>query len=298
MWTASPQPKAGRSTAVDQFAPGAAGLVQSLEASGLVEGGGVAVDDQTGTVFASDAASGDLDVFRLEGPGKPVVEGLQALAASSASPYARSLSAQVNPAGSVTHYYFEYGSEGCASSPGACTISPSRVLGEGFSGFGDRLASWEASGLAPGTYHYRVIVENAFGTVTSPEREFTVIGAVLSGLPDGRAWEMVSPPNKRGASIEALTREGGAILAAEDGDALAYVANGAISEEAQGNRSLNRRRCSPPVVWGVGARRTSPRRLDGRWGLTSSLRSIACSRPTCRWRWLNRMMGNRRWRRA
>ena len=37
-------------------------------------------------------------------------------------------------------------------------------------------------------------------------------------LADNRAWEMVSPPNKHGAPIEALTREGGLILAAEDGE--------------------------------------------------------------------------------
>ncbi len=232
------QTESGKVTAVDQFAPGEGGLVQALEASGLVEGGGVAVDEQTGTVFATDAASGDLDVFTLEEPGKPAVEDLQALGASPVSPYTRSLSARVNPAGSVTHYRFEYGAEGCASSPGACAVSPSRELGEGFAGFGDRQASWEVSGLAPGTYHYRLIAENAFGTSTGPERTFTIIGQVLTGPPDGRAWEMVSPPNKRGAAIEALTREGGTILAAEDGDALAYVTNGAVSEEAQGNRSF------------------------------------------------------------
>ncbi len=48
---------------------------------------------------------------------------------------------------------------------------------------------------------------------------------------------MVSPPDKHGAPIEALTREGGLILACEDGDSLTYVADGAIGEEAQGNRS-------------------------------------------------------------
>ena len=94
------------------------------------------------------------------------------------------------------------------------------------------------SGLAPGTYHYRVIAENAAGASVGPEREFTVIGAVLSGLPDDRAWEMVSPPDKHGAPIEALTREGGEIVAAEDGSAFAYLANGAIEEEARGNRSF------------------------------------------------------------
>ena len=48
---------------------------------------------------------------------------------------------------------------------------------------------------------------------------------------------MVSPVNKHGAPIEALTQEGGVILAAEDGDAITYVANGSIVEEPQGNRS-------------------------------------------------------------
>ena len=58
-----------------------------------------------------------------------------------------------------------------------------------------------------------------------------------SRLPDGRAWEMVTPPDKHGAPVEALTREGGLILASEDGDALTYVVDGALGEEAQGNRS-------------------------------------------------------------
>ena len=44
-------------------------------------------------------------------------------------------------------------------------------------------------------------------------------------------------PNKDGVAIEALTREGGLILAAEDGNELTYVADGAITEEALGNRA-------------------------------------------------------------
>ena len=48
---------------------------------------------------------------------------------------------------------------------------------------------------------------------------------------------MVTPPDKHGAPIEALTREGGVIRASEDGNALTYVADGAITEEPQGNRS-------------------------------------------------------------
>ncbi len=48
---------------------------------------------------------------------------------------------------------------------------------------------------------------------------------------------MVSPPDKEGAPVEALTREGGIILASEDGDKLTYVVDGALGEDVEGNRS-------------------------------------------------------------
>ena len=93
------------------------------------------------------------------------------------------------------------------------------------------------TGLAPDTtYHYRVIAINTLGEhrrarahasrPRSPHRPFA--------LPDNRAWEMVTPPNKRGAPVEALTREGGVILASEDGDRLTYVVDGALGEDVAG----------------------------------------------------------------
>ena len=48
---------------------------------------------------------------------------------------------------------------------------------------------------------------------------------------------MVSPPDKQGAPVEALTREGGLILSSENGNALTYVVDNALGEEVQGNRS-------------------------------------------------------------
>jgi hypothetical protein len=56
-------------------------------------------------------------------------------------------------------------------------------------------------------------------------------------LPDGRSFELVTPPHKGGASVEALTREGGLILGAEDGQALTYVVSGPLGEEVEGNRT-------------------------------------------------------------
>ena len=92
-----------------------------------------------------------------------------------------------------------------------------------------RARTLELKDLAPGFYHYRVIATNSHGTAESAEQTFSIL-APTSGLPDGRACEMVTPPDKHGAPVEALTREGGLIVAARDGGALTYVANGAISE--------------------------------------------------------------------
>ena len=47
-------------------------------------------------------------------------------------------------------------------------------------------------------------------------------------MADGRAWELVSPAEKDGASIEPLSREGGLIQASQNGEAIAYVANGPV----------------------------------------------------------------------
>jgi hypothetical protein len=55
-------------------------------------------------------------------------------------------------------------------------------------------------------------------------------------LPDGRLWELVSPPNKYGAGIEPLPREG-VVEAAEDGSAITYLANGPIVASSAGNPS-------------------------------------------------------------
>ena len=57
-------------------------------------------------------------------------------------------------------------------------------------------------------------------------------------LPDGRAWELVSPPNKNGAAIEAINREGWVIQASADGSAITYVAKGPDVANPPGNSNL------------------------------------------------------------
>ena len=163
---------------------------------------------------------------------------VEASYAGEVSATGATLHTEINPLGHATTYYFQYGTHSCRESPASCTDTPSPPAEVG-AGEGDVAESQTLQGLAPSTtYHYRVIDANSLGTTEGPEGTFiTEAGETPFALADDRAWEMVSPENKHGAPIEALTREGGVILAAEDGDELTYVTNGSIIEEPQGNRS-------------------------------------------------------------
>ena len=149
------------------------------------------------------------------------------------------LNAQINPLGNDTSYYFQYGTESCAENPGSCTDTPAAPGEDIGAGIGDVARSVALSGLSPNsTYFFRVIASNTLGTTEGPEHTFTTQEPTSTfALPDNRAFEMVSPPNKAGAPVEALTREGGLILASEDGNRLTYVVDGALGEDVQGNRS-------------------------------------------------------------
>ena len=81
----------------------------------------------------------------------------------------------------------------------------------------------------------------ALGVVLQCPPAFATTSNGAAALPDGRAWEMVSPPLKSGSLIEAISNEGGVIQASEDGSAIAYVANAPIvstpTTNPEGNRS-------------------------------------------------------------
>jgi hypothetical protein len=139
--------------------------------------------------------------------------GLDGESASEVASTAASLDATINPDGSNTSYYFQYSetnTEGCeatASSSSCPTLPapPGEALG---SSAGEQNVSQRLQGLAPGrTYHYRVVVlsePKPADTEVFPEadRTFTTQpAAAAAALPDGRRWELVSPPDKHGALI-------------------------------------------------------------------------------------------------
>lgn len=157
---------------------------------------------------------------------------------ASVSATAAELQAEINPLGHDSTYYFQYGTQSCAATPSPCASAPTTAVDIG-AGESDTPASVQLQQLEPSTtYYYRVLVSNSLGTSDGVQHTFTTQQASSAfALPDAREWEMVTPPDKHGAPVEALTREGGWIRASEDGNMLTYVANGAITGEPQGNRS-------------------------------------------------------------
>jgi hypothetical protein len=157
---------------------------------------------------------------------------------SQVSASGATLHAAINPLGHDTHFYFQYGTESCAANPAGCTDVPAPPGTDIGAGEVDVAEEQALTGLSPDTtYFYRAIDSNTLGTTEGPEHTFkTMVEEPTFVLPDGRAWEMVTPPVKN-APVEPLTKEGGMILASENGNQFAYVINGAQGEDVEGNRS-------------------------------------------------------------
>lgn len=134
--------------------------------------------------------------------------------------------AQVNPEGSETTYRFEYGT---GETYGQRVPVPDGPAGSGATPIA--VQSYPQD-LQPATvYHYRVVLEGAGGTtVDGPDHAFTTqsSGSQFS-LPDGRQWEMVSPPDKNGAEI--FPQDGGVMQAAANGSAISYYMSSPFAGE-------------------------------------------------------------------
>lgn len=236
-------------------------LIQTFGQAQLGEGGGsgLAVNAAKNEVFAADATHARVDIFGPVPPGAPMVRSGSTSATAVAIESAK-LNATIDPTGSDTHYFFRYGAAPCSSAPEACaSLAPNPPGTDIGAGFGDQSASVELRGLSPSTtYHFVVVAENAFGKVEGHEEgQFTTVSpsSLEAGLPDGRAWELASPVDKRGVAVEPLSHEGGLIQAAANGRGIAFIASAPVGEEEPaGNRA--------PEPSQLIASRTSP----GAWG--------------------------------
>jgi DNA-binding beta-propeller fold protein YncE len=229
-------------TTLAAFSPSGSELQRLGEEGGvnhLVQGAGVAADAFNESLYVADSGAGQVVVFEIQQPGPPeiVSEGVLDISADAAT-----FEAELNPRSEVgaspTAYTFEYGP--CAAGVLTCAGSPFTSASAAASLAADfeihRVTS-VISGLQPNvTYHYRLSAQNAqsTGPTLGPEKIFVTqtSGAALT-LPDFRAWELVSPAHKEGASIEPIS-ETGVVQAADDGDAISYTANAATEPQPQG----------------------------------------------------------------
>jgi hypothetical protein len=144
--------------------------------------------------------------------------------------------AKINPEESETSYRFEYGT---TEAYGTSIPIPDGRLGAGTVGVSVSVSPLDLSPAT--TYHYRVvaIVPSSDETFHGADETFTTQSAGEEFLlPDGRQWELVSPPNKHGAGIEPMNTEGGLIQAAAGGGAFTYVAIGPTESNPAGNTAL------------------------------------------------------------
>jgi hypothetical protein len=168
------------------FAGGGEGALKNSE--------GLAVNGATQKIYVSDTeGEKQVGIFVPVPPPAPVISGETAsnLTATSAD-----LSASVNPGGQSATCSFEYGTSTGYGTSFPCGPQP----GEGKTpvAIAQHLAGLEHDKL----YHWRVVATNPVGTTTGPDHTFIYTTTTEpGGLPDNRAYEMVTPPVKNAALI-------------------------------------------------------------------------------------------------
>jgi hypothetical protein len=224
-----------------------AGTIVELTASGgfigrITEADGAAfgeiqglATDSTGRLYAADATNHVVDVF---GPLVSLPVEVEQQSVAEVASTSATLKATIAPNGIHTSYYFEYGTSPCSSGPGACAKVPAAPVDLGSPEVAVNVAQ-HITGLQPGTgYFYRVVSidDETAAQIDGSDATFTTQSAGPFALPDGRQWELVSPPDKHGGKVEGIP-ERGAIRAAADGEAITYLANAPTESGAQGSSS-------------------------------------------------------------
>jgi DNA-binding beta-propeller fold protein YncE len=191
----------------------------------------VATKRYLGGEVASSVTSTETTFMTAAAPPTISGAGASQITASTAT-----LNASVNPESQATGYRFEYGLADCSANP--CTSVPAVNVGIG-SGDADVAVAREISGLQPATtYHFRVVASNPTGTTKGEDRTFTTYPPSAPGLPDNRAYELVSLPDTNGFPPTATTFGEGfsghagisfaTTLATANGDSVVYGIGGSL----------------------------------------------------------------------
>lgn len=180
-----------------------------------------------------DGTSQD-EVIREFTTSGPSVNESSALNVASTS---ATLDATISPHGAPTSYYFQYGTD--TSYGLEAPSAPGATIGAGEESLE---VSQHLQGLSTGTtYHYRVVAVSevepgVVETFAGQDRSFTTESPGVFALPDGRSWELVSPPNKHGARIAPIDQS--VVQASADGNAMTYVTDAPTEAEPKGYTNL------------------------------------------------------------
>jgi DNA-binding beta-propeller fold protein YncE len=214
-----------------------------------------------GIAFDTPTVAEHRNFVSVYGPPPSEIEPAPEKPATIAAQYASSvgatsgmLKAQINPHFfGATTYYVEYGTEDCSLPGSACAVTPAPP-GAALNG-GEREANITTSGISVSgltpdtTYYFRfVAISGSFttkglgNTEAGPSGTFTTRRVTIPGLPDGRAYEKVSPADKnQGEAGVPIPPSGGAVenrmakpvQATPAGEAITYTSFAAFGE-AQG----------------------------------------------------------------
>jgi hypothetical protein len=189
--------------------------------------------------------------FTTPGPG------LRGASTSAVRAESATFNAEIDPHGKPTTYYFQYGTSTTYGAD-APTLSEEATRGAAAgSGEGDVEVFQHVTGLVAATlYHYRVVAVSElapgeFEPFYGSDQTFTTqtVGLPFQ-LPDGRAWEMVSPPHKEGALLNSIiggSFNGNPLQASADGSALSDGTSAPTEAEPAGSGN------SPTDFFGRGA---------------------------------------------
>jgi hypothetical protein len=169
--------------------------------------------------------------FTTPGPG------IHEESASNVAATSVTLNATIDPNNASTTYFFQYGTSSAYGTD--APAPPGLLLG---TGTGDvETSPLHLQGLTAGTvYHFRAVAVSelepgVFVAFDGSDSTFTTQAAGVFSLPDGRAWEMVSPADKHGALIYPIDGElGTPIQASVNGDAMSFTTDAPTEAEPLG----------------------------------------------------------------
>lgn len=235
-WSFSCAPSPCLGTEGGSVAPGLSPVLVATDAESLQPN-----TTYTVTLTATNLGGSEEESETFETPA--VAPSVRAFAAGPVASDRAWINGQINPHNSATEYWFEWGTAECSANP--CQSVPVSEDADAGAGGLNVYATRQLTGLDPETtYHFRLVAKSAAGTTEGADQSFTT-AAQPTGcanealraeqgstyLPECRAYEMVSPPGKRGGDVMA---DSSRTRAASDGDAATFGSLVGFGADIQG----------------------------------------------------------------